>query len=299
MLAERDYRIFDSRKEWPKILNYQSFDAISEGGEFKKNNAAIMDEWKKNTPTKTTGKGKTTPAPKVSKPTTTTPAGKVTAKKEEEEESTTVEVEVLDKDGKALDMRPDEAKQVEDAWKDAKSIGLMVSYESDRELAQHIGVNEIEMANMGQLKLANELSKVCFALYYALGRADTAGDLREVKRGARGTHARIERAEEKKKLAEGKIWEFKTLVQILATLHGRRYKLCAHNVRLVLDAYPGLSKSRRADVFKTAEQVLGSPDTLKVIESLGPFFDDKATRKALRRRERGSETKLLTAGTEE
>jgi len=293
MLPERDYRIFDSRKTWPKILNYQAFDSISEGGEFKKNNAAIMDEWKKNTPVKS----KSTHTPKVSKP--TVPAkDKVTAKKEDEE-STTIEVEVLDKDGKALDMRPDEAKEIEEAWKDAKSIGLTVSYESDTELARHLGVNEIEMANMGQLHLANELSKVCFALYYALGRVDTAEDLREVKRGARGTHARIEKAEEKKKLAEGKIWEFKTLVQILAVLHGRRYKLCAHNVRLVLDEFPGLSKSRRADVFKTAEQVLGSPDTLKVIENLRPFFDDKETRKALRKREKKPQLKLLTAGSEE
>jgi hypothetical protein len=308
MLPERDYRIFDSRKEWPKILNYQSFDSISEGGEFKKNNAPILAEWKKATPVSiskgNTNKGNTTtPAttPKVTKGTggKSNLANKVTAKKEEEEESVVVDVEILDKDGKPLDMSPDEARETEKAWKDAKSIGLMVSYESARELSTHLGLNEIDVDNMKQLHLANELSKIHFPLYYALGRSDSASEIEGVKKGARGQHGRIERAEEKKKLAEGKIWEFKTLTQILAVLHGRHYKLCAHNVKLVLDAYPGLSQSRKADVFRTAEGVLGSPDTMKIIEALTPFFEKAETKKALRKRDSKPESKTMTAGTEE
>jgi len=302
MLSERDYRIFDSRKPWPKILNYQSFAAISEGGEFKKINAAVLAEWKKDTPVSSGSKD--TQTPKVSKfPKNTgvksNPPNKVTAKKEEDEETTTIEVEILDKDGKPLDIPGDEAKEIEGAWKDAKSIGLTVSYESDRELAHHLGVNEIDLTNMGQLHLASELSKVHFPLYYALGRADTAEEIKSVRRGARGTHARIERAEEKKRLAESKIWEFKTLVQILAVLHGRHYKLCTSNVELVLNEYRTLSQSRRTDVLRTAEQVLGSPDTLKIIEDLTPFFESSEAKKALKKREPKPERKLLVTGTEE
>jgi predicted glutamine amidotransferase len=308
MLSERDYRIFDTRKEWPSILNYQSFDSISEGGEFKKNNAAILAEWRKDTPASSnkgnTNKGNTAHTPKVTKgpfSANKNKPDKVTAKKEkeEEEESVIVDVEILDKDGKALDMSPDEAKETEKAWKDAKSLGLMVSYESDRELSTHLGLNEIDVAGMGQLHLANELSKIHFPLYYALGRSDSASEIEGVKKGARGQHGRIERAEEKKKLAEGKIWEFKTLTQILAVLHGRHYKLCAHNVKLVLDAYPGLSQSRRTDVFRTAELVLSSPDTMKIIESLAPFFEKAETKKALKKRDSKPQAKALTAGTEE
>ena len=302
MLPERDYRIFDSRKAWPKILNYQSFNEISEGGEFKKNNAPILAEWMKNTPVADVNKS--THTPKVTKGTGVTGGksnlpNKVTAKKEEDEETTIVDVEILDKDGKPLDLSGDEARETEKAWKDAKSIGLTVSYESARELSQHLGVNDIDLSNMGQLHLASELSKIHFALYYALGRVDTAEEIKGIKRGARGTHARIEKAEEKKKLAEGKIWEFKTLVQILAVLHGRHYKLCAHNVRLVLDRYTGLSQSRKMDVFRTAEGVLGSPDTLKIIEDLAPFFESAEAKKALKKKTPKTELKLLTAGTEE
>lgn len=303
MLSERDYRIFDSRKTWPKILNYQSFDTISEGGEFKKNNAPILAEWRKETPVSSVNKS--TQPPKITKYAQNTGGksnlpNKVTAKKEEEdEETTTIEVEILDKDGKPLDITGDEAREIEGAWKDAKSIGLTVSYESDRELAHHLGVNEIDLSNMGQLHLASELSKVHFPLYYALGRTDTAEEIKSVRRGARGTHARIERAEEKKRLAEGKIWEFKTLVQILAVLHGRYYKLCASNVKLVLNEYTTLSQSRKADVLRTAEQVLGSPDTLKIIEDLTPFFESAEAKKSLKKREPKPERKLLAAGTEE
>lgn len=299
MLPERDYRIFDSRREWPKILNYQSFEKVSEGGEFKKSTAVILPEWRKDTPV--SSGNKSTHAPKISKAASgkSSPPNKVTAKKEEEEESVTIDVEILDKDGKALDIPADEAKEIGRAWKDAKSIGLTVSYESDRELAHHLGLNEIDLSNMGQLHLASELSKIHFALYYALGRVDTAAEIEGVKKGARGQHGRIERAEEKKKLAEGKIWEFKTLVQILAVLHGRHYKLCADNVRLVLDSYTRLSQNRRMDVLRTAEKVLSSPDTLKVIEDLTPFFESAEAKKALKKREPKPERKLLTAGTEE
>ena len=299
MLSDRDYRIFDSRKKWPKVLNYQAFGIISEGGEFKKNIAVVLPEWKKDTPISSGNEN--TPKPKVSKVTggKSSPPNKVTAKKEEEEESLTVDVEVLDKDGKPLDIPADEAKEIGRAWKDAKSIGLTVSYESDRELAHHLGLNEIDLSNMGQLHLASKLSEIHFALYYALGRADTAVEIEGIKKGARGQHSRIERAEEKKKLAEGKIWEFKTLVQVVAVLHGRHYKLCVHNVRLVLDSYTSLSPTRRMDVFRTAEKVLSSPDTLKVIEDLTPFFESAEAKKALKKWSPKPELKLLTAGKEE
>ncbi len=298
MLSERGYRIFDSRKTWPKFLNYQSFDTISEGGEFKKMNATILPEWRKDAPT--SFENKNAHKPRISKATDGKPdlRDKITAKKEEEE-SITVDVEIMDKDGKPLDIPANEAKEIEGAWKDAKSIGLTVSYENERELAHHLGLNEIDLSNIGQLHLANELSRVHFALYYALGRADTADEIEGIKKGARGQHGRLERAEEKKKLAEGKIWEFKTLVQILAVLHGRHYKLCAHNVKLVLASYAGISQSRKMDVFRTAEKVLSSPDTLKVIKDLTPFFEGAEAKKALKKRGRKPELKLLTAGEEE
>ncbi|KKN37506.1 hypothetical protein LCGC14_0762780 [marine sediment metagenome] len=300
MLPERDYRIFDSRKPWPKILNYQSINSISEGGEFKKVGAVILPEWKKETPI--SSGTNSLHKPKISKGAVSGTAhkpNKVTAKKEEEEESVTIDVEILDKDGQPLDIPADEAKEIAKAWKDAKSIGLTVNYESDRELARHLGLNEIDLSNMSQLHLASEISKIHFALYYALGRADTAIEIEGIKKGARGQHSRLERAEEKKKLAEGKIWEFKTLVQILAVLHGRHYKLCADNVRLVLDSYTRLSQSRRMDVTRTAEKVLSSPDTLKLIEDLTPFFESAEAKKALKKRNRKPEPKLLTAGEKE
>ena len=300
MLPERDYRIFDSRKPWPKILNYQSINSISEGGEFKKVGAVILPEWKKETPISTGTNSLHKPKiSKIADGAKSTLPNKVTAKKEEEEESVTIDVEILDKDGQPLDIPADEAKEIAKAWKDAKSIGLTVNYESDRELARHLGLNEIDLSNMSQLHLASEISKIHFALYYALGRADTAIEIEGIKKGARGQHSRLERAEEKKHLAEGKIWEFKTLVQILAVLHGRHYKLCADNVKLVLDSYTRLSRSRRMDVARTAEKALSGPDTLKLIEDLTPFFESAEAKKALKKRSRKPEPKLLTAGEKE
>lgn len=309
-LPERDYRIFDTRSEWPSFLNYQSFDKISEGGEFKKHNDKVLEEWRKpgtTSSSSSSSKGKsggTTHKPKVTKG---SPAGdttssqlsgaKVTAKKDDsDDEATVVEVEILDKDGKPLNMSADEAKETEKAWRDAKAIGLTVSYESDRELAQHLGVNEIDLSNMGQLHLASELSKIHFALYYALGRADTADEIAEVKKGARGAHSRIERAEEKKKLSEKKIWEFRVIVQIITALHQRRYKICAENVKLVLDAYPGISPQRREDVFQTAKGILESADTLEVIKKLGPHFERAELMKSLQKRDPKPALKLLGSG---
>jgi hypothetical protein len=301
MLAERDFRIFDTRKEFPSSLTYQSINDISEYGEFRKVAAPILPEWKKEASTTSSSKGsgkneKTTHTAKISKPAT---GKKLTAKQSgANDETTVVEVEVLDKDGKPLDMSDEERRENEKAWRDASSIGLTVSYESDRELAKHLGVNEIDLSTMGKLHLASELSKLHFALYYALGRADTAEEIKGIKKGARGQHSRIERAEEKKKLAEGKIWEFKVLAQVLVALHGRHYKMCAHNVKLVLDAYPGIPPKRREDVLRTAENVLDSPDLVEIIARLRPKFDDVELRKAFLKRDPKPDVKLLATGEE-
>ncbi len=309
MLSERDFRIFDTRKKFPETLNYQSMNEISEGGEFKGISAKILPEWK-DEPMETSSpnsadKGKdgtSDHSPKVSKGSASTPyqnrrttfPSKVTAKQDaRDEESTIVDVEILDKDGKPLDMSAGEAKETEEAWKNAESIGLTVNYENDRELAQHIGVDVVDLVNMGHLKLASELSKVHFALYYALGRVDTADEIKGVRRSARGQHRRIERAEEKKKLAEGKIWEFRALTQIFIVLHKRRYKLCTGNVKLILDSYPGISASRREDILRTAKSVLESADTEKIIEALAPKFDKAELSKALQLRELEPTVKLL------
>jgi len=298
MLGERDYRIFDSRKEFPKFLNYQSFDKISEGGEFKKHDAKIIEGWESEKPISLNSVVGTAHKPKISKANvggTAHKANRVSAKKETDEEVTTVEVEIMDSDGKALDMSADESKETEKGWKTAKSIGLTVSYESDRELSGHLGIDVIDLKNMGHLHLASELSKIHFALYYALGRGDSADEIEGVKEGARGQHKRIERAEEKKSLAEKKIWEFKVLSQVFVVLHERHYKLRTDNVKLVLDAYPGLSPSRREDVLKTAQMVLEGADTMKIIETLAPKFEDAELRKSLQKRDK--KPKLLTAGT--
>jgi glucosamine 6-phosphate synthetase-like amidotransferase/phosphosugar isomerase protein len=298
ILSERDYRIFDTRKEFPQHLNYQSIQDISEGGEFKKTGATILEDWRKNPVSKSSSKGDeksggTDHKPKISK----VGDKKITAKSDKgDEESTTVEVEILDEDGKALDIPAAEAKVIEESWKDAKSIGLTASYETDRELAKQLGISDVELAGMGQLQLASRLSKLHFAVYYALARADSSDEVDGVKKGAREQHSRLERSEEKKKLAESKIWEFKTLSQVLTILHGRGYRLCVSNVKLVLDAYSLLGPQRKEDVLQTAKNVLEGADTKKMAEALAPRFDEAEVKKALRKKETKPALELLPSG---
>jgi hypothetical protein len=300
-LGERDYRIFDTERPFPSHhLTYQSFNEISENGEFRKLSAPVLADWRKDiTPSK-----KPTVTPKVSKPVGAkgAGAGKEAVKATVEERDTdaaVVDVELLDAEGKALDIPDDEQKEIEAAFHEASSLGLTISYESEKEVAEALGRNDIDIDRMSPAKLATELAFIHFAIYYAMGREDGRVEVREILAKSRGSHSILEKAQNKKALAEKRIWEHRTLIQILCGLQSRHYRLDAANVATVLEAFPepGLTPERKRDILNTAKHVLETPDTVKLVQNLQPVFEEAEKRDALEKRGPKANSRVMKAQT--
>lgn len=305
MLPERDYRIFDTTRPFPdKVkLEWNDFDLVSDKGEMRKAGLnAVLEDWRapvtKSSSTVYSGggyhaggsyhHGGSAPysAYKKEESAPTTEAGKVTgaaaastlsgvralpASTIKKEEPLTITAEVV----------PGEPskKEAEKAFQQVASLGLCVSYDTIKEVADALGKTEGEVTSLPTTELATALSKLHFNLGYAMGAIDGKTAIEEVRRLGREQLQRMERFAEKQKKAEGHIWELKTILQLSIALSQCGFPISERNVGIALSSFKSLPENRAKDVLSMLRSVLEDKGAQKVIKDLVIKFKKSATKK--------------------
>lgn len=275
MLPDKDYKIFDLSTEFPKgPLVYNDFTKLeTEKGATRKYNDDVDEDWKdpKNVRPKTTtgssGYQHTRHVASGAKSTTTpmTPAAKTTkvitpgSKPEERDEGITVDAEVVEVEiGSEAD-----AKRI---YEKIKVLGLSPNYDKVGDVAKSIGVGEARVRGMTPVELANAVGKAHFNIGCAAARLESQEQYLDVREKAKEILRKLDKAESKQLKAQRRIWEFKTVVQILLALYASNCALNTENVGRVLKAFPKLESERRADVLKAAEGILEAGDTEDLVK---------------------------------
>ncbi len=275
MLPDRDFRIFDTTKPFPTgKFTWNAFDEISEKGEIRGFHEKIEADWKdpknsnvssRSTYNHAAGSQASTGGVKSTKAVGKAPAALPATTKSsqaggKEDVGTIVEMEI----GSEADATK--------GYEKARSLGLCVHYDTNKEIATAVGRTEKEIEGMSPVVLANLLTKLHFNLGYASSRIDSKKVVDDVRAKGREILSKLEKAEEKKKRSQNHVWEHKAVVQALLALGAGGYDLDFGNVELVVNAFPELNAQRKKDVLKTAKEVLSSNDTKKIIEELRASF---------------------------
>lgn len=281
-LSERDYRIFDTSREFPEgIPNYQDLARISERGEMRAYNAALESGWKVEKTTVVTTYPPVVPV--VTKPPTepvvakTSKAGEAVralpavASKSDDDSVVTVEVEI----GSEA-----EAGQ---AYEKVKSLGLSVHYDSEIEIAKTLGITQIDLDKLSKVELANFLSMSHFNLGYAVARFDSKTEVEDVRKKGRDQNKRLEKAEEKKKRAENRVWELKQLISVMLALADSKFPISEKNVGISLSAFAKLNEARKKDIMDAAKDILSDKGVRQVVAQLRARYKEAADRNTRRR----------------
>lgn len=281
-LAEKDYRIFDSSKEWPTGRPiHGDFDKISaEDGVMWKHSAPILEDWqgpKKTTTTtysSTSSKNTTTAA--TTKTTTSSTTSVKTSKKPETSVSATAQKGDDDAgtvvDAEVVEVELGTDKEVKQAMEQVKSLGLIVNYDTSKSIAESIGVKEADLGKMSGVVLANKLAELHFGIGHAAALLRAKNEISEIRRKAASKDAKMEKLAEKQQSAESHIWEHRQLVTIVCALHKGGYRMSKQNVQVALSAFPKLEQKRRDEIMKAAEGLLENADTQRLINDLVERF---------------------------
>lgn len=289
-LPERDYRIFDTSLPFPTggKLEWGSFDQISSKGEVRKIGTTILTDWK--VPVKVTSSiyekpGTTTEKSaasevKVSKISAASPGRvlELPAKTESAAGITTVQA-------KLEETVPESKKEAAAAFIVARSLGLSVHYDLQKEVAATLGKTELEVRNMTQVELANQLAAAHFQYGYAMARVDARAEVEEVRTKGREQLAKMEKIADKQKKAQNRIWELKILLQLGISLANSGYKLSESNLAAALQYFPRLKeelgKERKANILQTAKDVFEDKPAQQLIANLTTILRaNKAAKRA-------------------
>jgi glucosamine 6-phosphate synthetase-like amidotransferase/phosphosugar isomerase protein len=272
-LSDKDFRIFNAEKEWPTGHPiHGDFDKISdESGIMWKTGGKVEEDW--------AGPVKTTHTTGYTKPTTSkavTPAVKTT-KKETTVVTATAQKGADDDAGQLVDAQVVEVElgateDIKKAMEHVSALGLVVSYDTAKELADSIGMKEADIKDMSGLVLANKLSALHFGIGHASAMLQAKNEISEVRRKAASKDSKMEKMAEKQQKAESHIWEYRQLVTIVCALHKGRYKMNAHNVGIALSAFEQLDPKRSEDILGAAKYLMENKDTQKLIDQLVEGF---------------------------
>lgn len=296
VLAERDYRIFDTSREFPEGKPaFQDLNKISERGEVRTFNATLEEGWKveKTTTTTTYPPVTTTPykggaqysgtaaaaaAAKVSKADESVKALPAKAGEDKKEDDTVVTIEV------EIGSEAEAKKGCEKA----KSMGICTHYDGEPEIAKTLGLNQAELDKLTKVELANLLARAHFNFGYAVSRFDLKSEVENVRKMGRDQSKLLEKAEEKKRRAENHVWELKQLVSIMLALIDSKFSVTEQNIGISLTAFQKLNESRRSDIMKTAKSILSDKGVRQVVTQLRARYKEAAERKG-RRKEKSAE----------
>ena len=285
VLTEKDFRIFDTSLPWPAGKpGFQDMNKISERGDMKPYNQGMEDGWytpTTTTPAKGTGTGtgtggysganRTGAQAKVTKPAVKAlPATTGGKKGSDDDLAVIVEVEIGSE------------KEAIDATERAKSMGICTHYDGEQEIAKTIGMTQVEMDKLSKVELSNLIAKAHFNFGYAVSTFDRKQEIEKTRKGGRDLTKRLEKAEEKKKRSENRIWELKQLVTLMLGLDDSGYPINEQNIRISLSAFSALNESRRKDISDMAKSIFTDKNVMKVIRELREQYKQAKQRKQRR-----------------
>jgi len=289
-LLEKDYRIFDLTKPFPKKVDWNAFDEISEKGVMLKSLADLDKNWKKQTAHSfysssstsasnskpvscykgayqpPTFKANTTKQTKSSTGETNVSSSLTAADKENGAELAVVSAEIKTKVELGNEA---EAKM---AFQKAKLLGLCPAYDMLREVSQAIGQTESQLKAMELPELATKIGQAHFNMGYAVARVDSRQEIEEIRKKAREQHSIMEKGAEKQKRAQAHIWELKQIIVLSMALAESKYPISLRNIEIVLDGYTKHSSERKADIMVVAKSLFQDQSAEKEINELVAEF---------------------------
>lgn len=283
-LTDRNFRIFDASQPWPNGHPiHGDFDKISEeSGTMWEFNSPILEDWKgpqkssSTTSTSSSVGGNTTSVGSNNASGIKTTKKTVTATASKSNDDTTLVV-----DAKVVEVEIGTDKEIKKAMEHCAALGVIVTYDTPRSLAESIGVKETDVGKMSGVVLANKLSELHFGIGHAAATILAKNEVAEIRRKAAAKDGKMEKMAEKQQRAESHIWEHRQLVTIVCALHAGGYKMSKHNVQVALSGFPKLEAKRKKDILAAAEQLMDNKDNQKLINDLlEGFRRADSTRKA-------------------
>jgi hypothetical protein len=300
-LLERDYRIFDAKKDWPHGRPiHGDFDKISTSGEMLKHGIPILADWKGPEKASTTGTGTKTysttsggssggsrivPGAKSSTPTGTTAksgetGGVKTTKPADKTKIAAIPAsvpnddDVVEVDGRVIEVPIGGDEDTHKGMERAAAIGLRVRYEKNDELADSLGMTVQELREAGKTGLAvvNRLADLHFNLGYSVAAAVGKKEMAEARRKSGTLTGKMEHLADKQQKAQTHIWEHRQVIAILYALHRGDYQMSSHNIELALSAFPEISEEKRKSLLRVAEDILNDQGTQKLATKLVERF---------------------------
>ncbi len=280
-LAERDYRIFDTTKEFPKGKpTYQDINSISEKGEVRSFNTPIEADWKVEKPATNTAKsgaaysypgGHDATPPRVSKHSAADPGTSVkalpAATKKDDDIIALVEAEI------GIET---EAKK---ASEKARSLGICTHYDQEVEIARSIGMTSTEAGKLTKVELANLVAACHFNFGYAVSRHDSRKEIESIRSKGREQTRRLEQVETKKLRAQNHLWERNQLITIMFALATKNYQVNLENIGISLAAFSALTKERKNQILDTAKTIFSDKSVRTVVGQLHGRYKDAEERK--------------------
>ena len=287
-LAERDYRIFDTTKEFPRGQpTYQDINSISEKGEVRGFSTPIEADWKVEKPTTSPTKPNATyggnsahsypnnqsnAAARITKHSASNPGSSVralpaTTKKDDDDIVTIVEAEI---GGEA------DAKK---ASEEARSLGICTHYDQEVEIARSIGMTQVEVDKLTKVELANLVATCHFNFGYAVSRFDSKKETESIRSKGRELTKRLEQVETKKLRAQNHLWERNQLITIMFALATSKYQINLQNIGISLAAFSSLTKDRRNQILATAKTIFEDKSVRTAIGQLHERYKDAEERK--------------------
>ena len=276
VLAERDFRIFDASKPWPHGRPiHGDFDKISsDDGVMWKVQAPILEDWKG--PEKTTTSTNTSYTKPATQKTTAGGNSVKTTKKDAKAVTATAskgdDDAALLVDAKVVEVEINTGEEAKKAMEHVAALGLIVTYDTPKAIAESIGVKEADLAEMSGVVLANKLAELHFGIGHAASMMRGKNDISEIRRKAAAKDSKMEKMAEKQKKAEDHIWEYRQLVTLVCALHKGGYKMTKLNVGVALAAFPNLEESRKKEILRAAEQLMEDKSAQELIDELVSGF---------------------------
>ena len=274
-LLEKDFRIFDAGKPWPKGRPiHGDFDKISsDEGVMWKVLAPILEDWKGPEKTNTSNTSYTKPT--TQKPIINGNAVKTTKKSTKVVTATASKSDddaALLVDAQVVEVEINTGEETKKAMEHVGALGLIVSYDTPKAIADSIGVKEADLDKMSGVVLANKLAELHFGIGHAASMIRAKNDVAEIRRKAAAKDSKMEKMAEKQQKAEGHIWEYRQLVTLVCALHKGGYKMTKHNVGVALASFPNLEESRKKEILRAAEQLMDDKSAHELINELVDGF---------------------------
>lgn len=290
-LSERDYRIFDTSREFPKGKPvFSDIEKISDKDEMRGFNTPIEEGWRVEKPANISKYGTGTPqdtnsvsssvsaSAQTTKPSTTNPSTSVKAitagvKKESYEAVTIVEAEI---GGEETDAKK--------AYERVRSLGICTHYDYGQEIAKSLGITLLELEAMDKVELANLLSIAHFNFGYAVSKHDSKTEVENIRKKGREQTKKLERVELKKVAAQSHVWERNQLITIMLALGRNNYRINIENIRISLSSFSALTNERKNQILGTARNTFDDKNVKKTLKDLQTIYKEAEHRKKKKKR---------------